>query len=109
MATEGSETVVVRSKPTRSSVGDETPGAIKGTKKNALIWPRTSDETSERGTRVIDGLMIFLPDPVGFEIVATDRIEARGKTWEVDGAAGDYRKRSGVKKGLLVATIRGGV
>ncbi len=110
MAREGSETVVVRSAPKRNSTGDLTPGAVKFTVANAIIWPRASDESAERGTRIIDGLMIFLPeDSVTAEVKATDELEARGKKWNVDGAAGDFRKKDGSEIGLLIATIRSGV
>lgn len=109
MAREGSETVVIRKAPKRNSVGDVTPGAIKGTVKNALIWPRTSDENADRGTRIIEGLNIFLPAPVPFEIAATDELEARGKTWQIDGAAGDFRKKDGSEVGYMLATLRSGV
>lgn len=109
MAREGTETVTVRQKPSRNSDGDPTPGAVRGTVNNAVIWPRTSDETSDRGTRVIEGLNIFLPAPVPFDILATDEIEARGHSWQVDGAAGDYRKKNGQEVGFIVMVMRSGV
>jgi hypothetical protein len=109
MAKQGTETVTVRAKPSRNGDGDPTPGANRGTDNNAVIWPRTTDETSDRGTRIIDGLNIFIPAPVPFDILATDEIVARGKTWQVDGAAGDYRKKNGIKVGFIVAVTRAGV
>lgn len=96
----GTETVTVLRGGQRDENGDETVGAsaprvIKG----CLVWPRTSTEDDARGEVIIEGLNVFTPP--GADVLATDRMVARGKEYAVVGEPGDYRL-GGAKKGLLV-------
>ena len=106
MAAKGAEEVTVSEQGVRDRVGDSTPGAARGTVTNAIIWPRTSTEDAARGETIIDGLNIFLPAPVPFDVKGTDVVEARGSKWVLDGNPGDFRKKNGAKVGLILVVKR---
>lgn len=81
-----------------------------------VIWPRTSSEgagrgaaedISARGVLTIAGLNIFMPP--GNEVLASDRIRARGEVYEVEGETGDYRNTSGREIGLIVTLRKVGI
>jgi hypothetical protein len=83
------------------------PREIKGCK----IWPRTSSEAEDGA--ILDGLNVYVPpraDPLAttelpVAIKANDRITARGKDWEIDGAPGEFRPSSGVKVIMQVKRV----
>lgn len=106
MAANGTETVTVSEQGTKDRVGDITPGPVRGTVENAVIWPRTSSEDASRGEVIIDGLNIFIPAPVPFDILGTDVVEARGKKWQLEGSAGDFRKKDGRRVGFILVVKR---
>lgn len=56
--------------------------------EQAVVWPRTSTEDSDRGVVIIQGLNLKLP--AGDPITAIDVVTARGKNWEVEGQPGEY-------------------
>ena len=63
------------------------------------VLPRTSFE-SERGWVVVDGRQVVAP--YDSDITADDKIDVDGQVWDVDGAPGNYEKRNGVGKAMIV-------
>jgi len=103
MAT-GTETVVrLRSSGTPPRHGAPAPVAETVITRCILI-PRTSSEDQERADTVIVGYTLVAPP--GTDLVATDRVRARGVMWEIDGEPGDYRSLSGVRRQLIAALRR---
>ncbi len=58
----------------------------------AVVWPRTSTEDSDRGVIIIQGLNMKLP--AGDPIAAVDVVTARGEDWDVDGVPGVYLNKA---------------
>jgi hypothetical protein len=81
-------------------------GATRTTVTGCAVAPRTSPESGGPDNPVaIIGLLVYAPS--GTDIRATDRIEARGETWEVDGIPGDWRSPfTGTEFGVEVALRR---
>jgi hypothetical protein len=71
-----------------------------------VIWPRQRGDAAEQGAVIIEGLNVFMPP--GTDPTAVDRIEARGKSYEIEGVPGDYRNTGGRKLGLQVVLRRVG-
>lgn len=81
------------------SLDDDTRAdpAPHHTEPGCTIWPRTSEEVG-KGEVVIEGLNVFTRK--GADVLASDRVKARGETYAVDGVPGDYGK------GLMVVLKR---
>lgn len=64
------------------------------------VVPRSSQEDEQRGQIIISGFMLALPskvkDTAGQDVVLsdTDEFEVRGEVYQVDGAIGDYGRRT---------------
>jgi len=115
VAAKGTEELVVR-RPVRDRYGDVTAEEAVAYQGQAILWPRASSETSDRGIVTIEGFHVFVPNgqttwapeiPVAErKILPTDVITARDGRWEIDGAVGDWRKKTGRKVGLLYEVKR---
>lgn len=83
------ETVVRKRAAGRDRGGKPKPSAdlpIKG----VIVIPRRSGE-GEQGTVILDGWKLICPK--GTDLVASDLIEVRGKTYGILGNPGDYGKK----------------
>ena len=67
----------------------------------AIVYPRSSSEDNELRSALISGLTVLLP-PDAPAIPHTARVEARGRTWEVDGDDGDWKSPWGWEPGREV-------
>lgn len=115
MPAKGVEELVIR-REQRDRYGDVIGEVAVAYQAQAILWPRASIETSDRGVVTIEGLHVFVPDgqttwapgvaPEDQEIRPTDVITARYESWEIDGAVGDWRKKRGNKVGLLYEVKR---
>lgn len=56
--------------------------------EGAALAPRLQGEDSDKRQGVVIGWTLYLPH--GVDVEPTDRIEARGKTYEIDGEPGDW-------------------
>lgn len=65
-----------------------------------IVWPRGSQETTDRANTVVVGLSVFAPP--GTDVQATDEVTVRGARWAVVGEPGDYRMGAR-QKGILIA------
>lgn len=106
MPAKGTETVKVFRPGTRTRTGDATPETLAGTLTHCIILPRSTDETADRGTVIIEGYIVWAPAPVTFEVKATDEIEVRGKRWRIEGVPGDWRSKRGKPLGLMFTVQR---
>lgn len=121
MARRGTETVVVRRATSGGSDDDfygdtSLPPTAVAVLEACIIWPRASSSSSERGITTIEGLHIFVPHdavewapgtpPEEQELQSEDLVLARHRDWEVDGAVGDWRKKSGNQIGYLFEVRR---
>ena len=104
MPKQGTETVVVRRASTRNRNGDRVLGEVVGELTRCIIWPRSSTETANRGIVAIDGHNVWAPSPVTLDVRATDEVEVRGETYQIEGKPGDWRKPNGIEQGLLFQT-----
>lgn len=88
---------------TRVRPGEKTDGygatvadwdaATRTTIEGCALAPRREGEDRTMGRQgVIVGWTLYTPP--GVDIRATDRIEARGETYEIDGEPGDWRRPS---------------
>lgn len=103
MAT-GAETVVVlRSTGTPGRHGAPAPVVETEVRRCALI-PRTSSEETDGADTVVVGYTLVAPP--GTDLLATDRVRARGVMWEIDGEPGDYRNLRGVPRQVIAALRR---
>jgi hypothetical protein len=82
------------------------PGAVVGDLTRCIVWPRSSTEDANRGRVGIDGYHIWAPDPQVVTPEATDVVEVRGETHNIEGRPGDWRNKRGKKKGLLFEVSR---
>lgn len=123
MAKRGNESAVVR-RATSASADDDFYGEPSGTGPEAavavldsiLVWPRAAGSESERGITTIEGLHIFVPaDGVTWapevaeedqELRPEDQILVRGREYRMDGAVGDWRKKSNERVGWLFEVQR---
>jgi len=66
------------------------------------VAPRAGAETAEPfGQQSIDGLTLYKRDPA--DVLSTDRVIVRGKTWQVDGDIGDWvSPYDGARRGVVV-------
>lgn len=103
----GKETLTILRAPGRDYNGDPIGDVEEIEIKNCLVWARTSTEDDERGIVPISGLGAWLP--AGTEILASDRVRARGEEYEVEGVPADHRKFSGKPWGVQIALERVGV
>lgn len=121
MAQRGSESAVIRRSATEDNeddafYGDRTVEAAVAHLDSIMVWPRASQVSSERGVTTIEGLHIFVPpDGVTWapdvpeadrELRPDDMILVRDKEWRMDGAVGDWRKKSGSRTGWLFEVER---
>lgn len=106
MAAKGVEDVLVRRAPTQDRLGDPVPGEVVGILENCIVWPRSTSENADRGRVTIEGQNVWVPAPVSIVPKASDVVEIRGEMHNIDGAVGDWRKKTGKRKGLLFATTR---
>lgn len=87
-------------------MGDPPPGAepdridVKGMYADA----GTSEDTVSRGATVSSTATLYLP--FGTNIVRTDRVEVRGRTWMVDGDPADWRSPGTNRRAGTVANLR---
>src|SRR5690349_17221296 len=102
MAAKGTETVTVFEKGTRDRVNNVVDGPEKGVLTRCIIFPRSTDESSDRGTITIEGYNVWAPAPIGFPLSSTDVVVARGRKWSVEGVPGDWRNKRGKKLGVLL-------
>ena len=109
MAAKGSELITVQRQSTKNSDGDKTPGEVVGLLERCIVLPRASSENSDRGITGVKGYTVWAPQPVTFEVKASDVIVVRGEECGVDGAVQDWRNKRGRKLGLLFQTMRYGV
>ncbi|MDP1793724.1 MAG: hypothetical protein Q8K63_06255 [Acidimicrobiales bacterium] len=67
------------------------------------VAPRLADEVRDNGRQaVIKGLTIYAPPKA--DVVATDRVECRGDTYDVDGDVAVWRSPfTGVEKGVEIS------
>lgn len=79
--------------------------------RNVAVWPRTSSGTTGGGETlgdrdtVIVGLTLLVPP--GVLVTATDQVDVRGKTYDVDGEPGVWRSYlTGYRAGTEVALRR---
>lgn len=87
----GETVTVLRPGPsTQDSYGNDVPGADTETDyAGCAVWPRVSSEDVQARDQVIDGLYVVFP--TGADVLATDRVRARGLVYFVDGEPGLYR------------------
>lgn len=95
----------------RDSYGDDQRTyPVKATYDNVAVWPADGNGTGgnefqDGRDTVTIGLVVSLPD--GADIQPTDRVIARGQTWEVQGQPGEYASPlTGWRPGLPVALRR---
>lgn len=110
MPAKGSETLLIK-RAEKDRYGDEGPAVLVATSRQAILWPRASSETSDRGIVTIEGFHVFVPTgqttweagvpEEAQHLRSTDIIEARGKRWNLEGAVGDWRKKTGKKIGFM--------
>lgn len=95
----GTRTIVVV-RETKVDRFDDAPAAApdRHDVTGCAVLPRTSHE-EERGWVIVDGRMIIAP--YGADVLATDKVEVDGKTWEVDGEPGDYENKRGQGKATM--------
>lgn len=95
---------IIRPATTTNAYGDTALdwGTTTTTDVKAIVYPRstTPNENNANRTAVIVGLTALLPD--GADVQSTDRITARGETWEALGEPGDWRSPWGWKPGLQI-------
>lgn len=103
----GTETVTILRPGAEDQFGQPGPDDAPRDVPQCIVFPRTSTEDHDRGEVVITGLGVAMPP--GTDIKATDRVVARGQTWEVEGQPGDYRSKGGRAKNILVFLKTGGV
>lgn len=102
----GSETVVLVKLGPPDRFGQRTE-VSRTYVPGCIIWPRQRGDAAEQGAVIIDGLNVFMPPGVA-DPSAVDRIEARGKSYEIEGVPGDYRNTAGRKLGLQIVLRRVG-
>ena len=100
----GHETIVIKPAGGLDDDGDPKAPGDPVTVEGCIIWPRRSSE--EQGGVIIEGYNVFIP-PGNPGPTATDRVNARGKDWAVDGVPGEF-KMGGRDKGILVVLKRVG-
>lgn len=85
---------------------EDWANAIRTTVENCGLAPRTEPESGGADApAAIIGLTLYARP--GTDIAATDRIEARGETWEVDGIPGEWHNPfTGTDFGVEVALRR---
>lgn len=83
-------TVLRPGPPTQDPYGNDVPGPDTETDYGGCaIWPRVSSEDVQARDQIIDGLYVLFPP--GADVLATDRVRARGQVYLVDGEPGLYR------------------
>jgi hypothetical protein len=99
---------VTRVRPTGTDAyGDPIAGApAEVAIDGCALAPRSSADLTNGGRQgVVAGLTLYAPSDADIE--ATDRIVARGQTWEIDGEIGDWRNPyTNEQPGLEVALRR---
>jgi hypothetical protein len=108
MAARGTEVVEVLRPGKPSRTGDPTAPTSLGSLVGCIVWPRSTDETAERGTITIEGYNVWAPNPVKVTPKATDIVKVRGEDWQIDGVPGDWRNKQGQKLGILFAVTKYG-
>lgn len=82
-------TVLRAGDPTQDPYGNDVPGPDTETDYDGCaVWPRVSSEDVQARDQVIDGLYVLFP--AGADVLATDRVRARGQVYLVDGEPGLY-------------------
>lgn len=74
----------------RDRTGKPKPSIPDVVISGVIVVPRRSGE-GEQGTIILDGWKLICPK--GTDIIASDLIEVRGKTYGLVGNPGDYGKR----------------
>lgn len=101
MASTGVETVIrlrETGAPGRHGArGPEAPQEIR----NTTLVPRTSTENTDGRDTVVVGYTLICPP--GTDLLATDRVRARGDVWTIEGEPGDYRTKRGKAKAVIAA------
>lgn len=115
MPAKGTEELVVR-RGVKDRYGDITDEVAVAYQAQAILWPRASTESGDRGIVTVEGFHVFVPAgqttwaPFVPEseraILPTDNVTARDGSWEIDGAVGDWRKKTGNRVGLLYEVKR---
>lgn len=102
----GTETIIVHRPSTDlDRFGDPVAVAAPRPIKRCIIVPRgIGGEENQSSNTVISGLQVFCPP--GSDVKATDRVTARGLTYEVEGEPADYRTSSGVPRAVMVNLVR---
>jgi hypothetical protein len=86
-----------------NDVWTDTPVVVP----RCAVWPRTAVETLAGGRQDTSIVGLSLLAPPGTVIAVTDRITARGLTWEVDGEPGVWDSAlTGSRAGVEVALRR---
>lgn len=102
----GSETIKVIRTPKVDRL-DDAPTGIPPEHEitGCIILPRQINEAGQ-GWITIEGYDVYAP--YGSDILETDRIVARGRSWNVDGRPADYVNTHGKGKIMLVKLKRAG-
>jgi hypothetical protein len=100
------EPVVIVRGPARDQHGDPLPGIepdrieVRGAYADA----GTSEDTTSRGATVASTALLYLP--YGTDLQRTDRVEVRGRTWEVDGDPQPWQSPLTGTRGVTQANLR---
>lgn len=99
MPAKGNESVIrLRSNGTPGRFGVEA-APVETVIQQCHVIPRSSTEDDNT---VIVGLTLVAPG--GTDLLATDRVRWEGKTYEIEGQPGDYRKRG--RSRAVIAALR---
>jgi head-tail adaptor len=100
------EPVVIVRGPTRDAHGDPVAGSET---RRTQVWGAfefsgTSEDTTSRGATVSTPARLYLP--YGTEVTRTDRVEVRGRTWEVDGDPEPWQSPLTSTRGVTQVNLR---
>ena len=102
-AIQPNETIVVQTPTiTTNAYGDEHVDWDDPVERTvmAIVWPRTADEDNDKRHATITGISIAVDID---EVIRPDeRVVVRGRIWEVDGMAADWRAPWGWTPGKVV-------
>jgi hypothetical protein len=99
----GKETIVIVTPGKEGTFGSQGPSTSR-TVKNCAIVPAGSDEAGGTRATVITHLLVIAPK--GTTLESNETVEARGKTWEIEGDAGQLIDRSGRERAVKFALVK---
>lgn len=73
----------------QDGLGNDTHGTVEIPIPGCAVYPRTSTESNDGRSQVVEGLTVLAP--WGTTIDPHAMIRARGKDWEVIGVPGEWR------------------